>query len=118
MTGVQTCALPIFAAAAGVLFLSAPLPAHHSFAAEFDSKKPVELKGTVTLLDWVNPHAWIYIEVKEANGSLTKWSCELGSPNILMRNNGACRCVAWSAGKNVWPGWIINRLPCLLWRQE
>ena len=78
--------LGMLAAAAGLLFLCVPLPAHHSFAAEFDSKKPVELKGTVTLLDWVNPHAWIYMEVKEEDGSVTKWSCELGSPNILMRS--------------------------------
>jgi hypothetical protein len=59
---------------------------HHSFAAEFDASKPVELKGMVTRLDWVNPHAWIYLDVKEENGSLSHWACELGSPNILLRN--------------------------------
>ena len=59
---------------------------HHSFAAEFDSTKPVELKGTVTRLDWVNPHAWIYLDVKDAKGTVTSWGCELGSPNLLMRN--------------------------------
>ena len=59
---------------------------HHSFAAEFDSTKPVELKGTVTRLDWVNPHAWIYIDVKDESGKVTSWGCELGSPNILIRN--------------------------------
>jgi hypothetical protein len=59
---------------------------HHSFAAEFDSTKPVELKGTVTRLDWVNPHAWIYLDVKDASGKVIHWACELGSPNILMRN--------------------------------
>jgi len=65
---------------------SAPLLAHHSFAAEFDSKKPVELKGTLVDLEWVNPHAWIHMEVTDANGKVTKWDCELGSPNLLMRN--------------------------------
>jgi hypothetical protein len=54
-----------------VLFL------HHSFAAEFDSTKPVELKGTVTRLDWTNPHAWIYIDVKDANGKVSHWACTL-----------------------------------------
>ncbi len=60
--------------------------AHHSFAAEFDSKKPVELKGTLIELEWVNPHAWIHMEVKDETGKVTKWDCELGSPNLLMRS--------------------------------
>jgi hypothetical protein len=59
---------------------------HHSFASEFDSTKPVELKGTVTRLDWVNPHAWIYVNVKDEKGSVTSWGFELGSPNHLMRH--------------------------------
>jgi hypothetical protein len=60
--------------------------AHHSFAAEFDAKKPVELKGTLLELEWVNPHAWIHMEVKNDAGKVTKWDCELGSPNLLMRS--------------------------------
>ena len=60
--------------------------AHHSFAAEYDTRKPVELKGTVTGIDWVNPHAWIHMEVKDEAGKVTPWDCELGSPNLLMRN--------------------------------
>jgi len=59
---------------------------HHSFAAEFDSSKPVELRGTVTRLEWTNPHAWIFVDVKDGNGKVTNWGCELGSPNTLLRN--------------------------------
>jgi len=60
--------------------------AHHSFAAEFDAKRPVELKGALLELEWVNPHAWIHMEVKDESGKVTKWDCELGSPNLLMRS--------------------------------
>jgi len=72
---------------AAILLLAAvSLPAHHSFAAEYDSKKPVELHGALVELEWVNPHAWIHMEVTGADGKVTKWDCEMGSPNILMRN--------------------------------
>jgi hypothetical protein len=71
--------------AAGVV-LAGVCWAHHSFAAEYDSTKPVELKGTLVSLEWVNPHAWIHMEVKDDKGAVTKWDCELGSPNLLMRN--------------------------------
>jgi hypothetical protein len=76
--------------AAAILTLSvcfsAAAFAHHSFAAEFDAKKPVELKGTLIELEWVNPHAWIHMEVKDETGKVTKWDCELGSPNLLLRS--------------------------------
>jgi hypothetical protein len=62
-----------------------PLGAHHSLAAEFDQSKPVKLAGTVTSLDWRNPHAWIYLDVKDESGALVKWQCELGSPNAMTR---------------------------------
>jgi hypothetical protein len=72
---------------------------HHSFAAEFDSSKPVELKGSVTRLEWTNPHAWIFVDVKEENGKVTNWGCELGSPNILLRNGWTRESL--KAGDNV-----------------
>ncbi len=62
-----------------------PLFAHHSFAAEYDSKQPVTFKGVVTKLDWMNPHVYFYVDVKEADGSVTHWSCEAGNPNALAR---------------------------------
>ena len=71
---------------AAIFFSALPVLAHHSFAAEYDSKKPVELKGTLTSIDWVNPHAWIHMEVKDETGKTAKWDCELGSPNLLLRN--------------------------------
>jgi hypothetical protein len=59
--------------------------AHHSLAAEYDRAKPIMLSGTVTKVDWRNPHAWIYLDVKTASGAMEKWQCELGSPNAMTR---------------------------------
>ena len=64
---------------------AAPAFAHHAFAAEFDSKRPVKLRGTVTKMEWINPHAWIYIDVKQADNSTVEWMIEAGSPNTLLR---------------------------------
>jgi len=59
--------------------------AHHSLAAEYDVTKPVSLSGTLTSVDWRNPHAWIYIDAKMPSGAIEKWQCELGSPNAMAR---------------------------------
>jgi len=59
--------------------------AHHAFAAEFDSTKPVSLQGVVTRMEWINPHSWIHLDVKNADGTVTKWMIEGGTPNTLVR---------------------------------
>ena len=77
----------LFLAAAGVLILAAatPVAAHHAFAAEFDGSKRVTLKGTVTKMEWINPHAWLHMEVKGPDGKVVAWAIEGGAPNALLR---------------------------------
>ncbi len=72
---------------AACLLAAAAIPAwaHHSFAAEFDVTKPVKLEGTVTKMEWINPHSWIHIDVKNPDGTVTSWMIEGGSPNALLR---------------------------------
>ena len=69
----------------GVLMAAAPLLAHHSFAAEYDAKKPIELKGTITKVDWMNPHVYFYIDVKDDSGKIANWAFEMGPPRLLER---------------------------------
>ncbi len=67
------------------LLAAAQLLAHHAFSAEFDANRPVQLKGTVTKMEWINPHAWIHIDVKMEDGEVEQWMIEGGTPNTLFR---------------------------------
>jgi hypothetical protein len=77
--------LSVSVAALGLLLAVKPVSAHHAFAAEFDAKKPVKLRGTVTKMEWINPHAWMHIDAKDADGKVTSWMIEAGTPNTLFR---------------------------------
>ena len=70
----------------GLLTIGAiPAWAHHAFAAEFDAKRPVHFTGTLSRMEWINPHAWMHVEVKGTDGTLTEWMVEAGTPNTLFR---------------------------------
>jgi len=88
----------LFSVVAGAALLVAaaavPVIAHHSFAAEFDAKRPVKMSGTVVKMEWINPHSWIHIDVKKADGKVERWMVEGGAPNALLRR-----------------GWNKNSLP-------
>ena len=79
--------LAVVTAGSGLLLVLAvaPLRAHHAFAAEFDASKPVTMKGTVTKMEWVNPHVWLHIDVKTPDGKVESWAFEAGTPNVLFR---------------------------------
>ena len=78
--------IPVIAVLVGLLFLgTAPVLAHHAFSSEFDGNRPVELTGTVTRMAWVNPHAWIYMDVAQPDGTVEQWMVEGGTPNTLIR---------------------------------
>lgn len=82
------------ATAMAFTMLLQPVSAHHAFSAEFDSTQPVTLKGAVTKLEWINPHSWVYLDIKDAEGKVVPWKVEMGAPNQLLRR-----------------GWNKNSLP-------
>ena len=84
--GVQYMRHALLGLIAGIVLFGSPVWAHHSFSAEYDAAKPVNLTGTVTKVEWMNPHTYFYVDVKdEATGQVANWAAEMGSPNALTR---------------------------------
>ena len=81
----QSLAVVIAASVAAAWCVVTPVRAHHAFAAEFDADQPITLRGAVTRVEWINPHTWIHINVKSADGKSTEWMIEGGTPNTLLR---------------------------------
>jgi hypothetical protein len=79
-------ALAIVVVSVGLALAAAPAGAHHAFAATYDTSKPVQIKGVITKIDFVNPHSWFWLDVKNSDGTVTNWGFEGGSPNSLFRN--------------------------------
>ena len=92
--------LAVVIAAAGLLLATAPVWAHHAFSAEFDITKPVKFRATVSKMDWINPHAWIRVDVKAEDGKVTRWMVEAAAPNALLRRG-------WNK-QSLLPGTEIN----------
>ena len=83
---MRSIAPGLFAVLFAAFLAETPLPAHHSFSAEYDSKKPVTLKGIVTKVEWMNPHVYFYVDVTDESGNITNWALEMGPPNGLERS--------------------------------
>jgi len=81
----QRVTFMIAASALAALAAAVPVRAHHAFAAEFDSNQPITLRGSVTRVEWINPHTWIHLDVKDASGKVIEWMIEGGTPNTLLR---------------------------------
>jgi hypothetical protein len=75
----------VLAFLSAVLLAAVPLAAHHSFAAEYDASKPVDVTGTLTKVEWTNPHIWFYLDVKDEKGTVTNWGFSAAPPGVLMR---------------------------------
>ena len=82
---VQMKVATVIAGVGVFLFSTGSAVAHHAFSAEFDGNRPVTLRGVVTKMEWINPHAWIYMDVENADGSVTPWMVEAGAPNAMFR---------------------------------
>ena len=83
---MRSSSLSLLAVAFGAFLTVTPLAAHHSFSAEYDSKKPVSLRGIVTKVEWMNPHVYFYLDVTDDSGTITNWALEMGPPNGLERS--------------------------------
>jgi hypothetical protein len=83
--GKRLAAIVFVAAPLGLLLAASPAAAHHAFAADFDANAPVRLTGAVSKIEWVNPHGWIHIDVKDGDGKMTTWAIETIGPNALLR---------------------------------